>query len=758
MNITSRTHFDDLIWCMQNAKTVAWDTETNGLNVWQGHRPISMSFYFPEYDKSFNFAWGHGVGEFDLPDGQDVKFEDVNWQRKQKKQLYKAHFMPDIREAIDFGNCPIEWLDELKAVWARPGLHYVAFNYSFDAHMTEALGFPAIEDAEDVYILVKLVFEDWLHPSIKGNNTLKWQSEYWGVPFAKDAERQLAANAESMTRQISQFIWDNWDNYEINKGYWKLKRKPTVDELMKKIDLDSKEDLWVMPSYLVSEYAEADTRLTWQLRERLMGQIAHYGNEGLYDTICRAQLDLFMRMERCGILLDADKANVMIAELEAEIAERQDIFRHRLAVKLLELNYPDVKLDPAHFNPGSPTQLLRFLHLFGINVDSTEADALETWENENGENEILTSVIKYRQAQKAVGTYLRKWVQSQDADGYIHGGYNPVGTKTGRNSSSSGTLGDTGNYQNIPYRTYRIKECMITPAGWDMISVDYQQLELMLASWVAKCERMTAQFVAGADLHAYTRDMAGVRDILFPNMTDEQAARKAGLIVAVEAEISKAVAKYTRQVAKTLNFGLLYSGSYLMIMRLLKLDEETARNLCESWNALYPEYRIANAFYKEQGLTRRARPDGTGSTFWVQQPISGRVRHLALYPEGEWLFDSKAGKKFWAKTRERQAKDDFNFIIQGLGGYIMQESAAETCRRWGNDIIRPFATIHDGYDFYLRHGYRHILPVMNTIMTDWDIVPRLRVDFEYSSTSWQDMVKIEDMWEFIHNDTLVRHN
>jgi DNA polymerase I-like protein with 3'-5' exonuclease and polymerase domains len=777
MNITNRTQFDHLVDLLLTEKVIVVDTETRGLSVARGELPISMSFYFPGADVSYNYAFEHGCGEFHIPaDAHGADFHKLTWAGNGKKQLYKSYWFDLYRREYPerFENMPVEWLDDLRKVWARDDALYVYFNAPFDIHQMHAIGFKQPKQVEDVRIAVALAFEDWLHPSIGGENGLKWQAWRWGVEGALDGETSLKEATEELSNDLAQFIIDNIDD-DMNSSFHKLKRKPRVDEVAKRIKFNPKSEMWCLPSGKVAPYAENDTKITWLLREKLRGVLEQWHQWELYKEICAAQAEVAVRLERNGILLDMVRAEELITELEPVKDEINQWFVEQIEKwfsahdRLIEkgfLSAADEELAAMRnkltdkkgeiaFTVGSHAKLKIVLGLLGADgLESTDREALEGWlEKHEGDHpgvEPIEKVLHYRHAERAAKTYLRNWIRSVDQNGYIHGSFNVSGTITGRWSSSSGTLGEVGNFQNIPTRGFKVKECLVTPTGWHMYQIDYSQIELRLAAWVANCQVMIDMVNEGADLHAYTRDNAGVRDILYGGLSLWEQVEKAyadGKLKAYpenDDQADKEILTYCRHVAKTLNFGLLYGGTWRMVSQLLKLPEGAARELHKAWNALYPEYEQANAYYKELGLTRRPRPDGSGAVLYVEQPLSGRCRHYGLYPVMQDIVGDD-NKVYTIKTRERAAKDGFNFAVQGAAAYVMSMSALELCRMYSNDIFRPFAIIHDSLNFYLHDDYMHLLPEMIETMTDWDVNPRLSAEAEVAVDGrWQNLKAVTD--------------
>src|SRR5262249_28548000 len=110
-------------------------------------------------------------------------------------------------------------------------------------------------------------------------------------------------------------------------------------------------------------------------------------------------------------------------------------------------------------------------------------------------------------------------------DGCIHTSFNPLGTDTGRFSSSDPNLQNVGRGA--------LRSCFIPPPGCAFIVADYSQIELRAAAVIANEEKMLNAYKEGADLHTQTASL------ILNKRVDE-------------------VCKDDRQLAKAVNFGLLY--------------------------------------------------------------------------------------------------------------------------------------------------------------------------------------------------------
>ena len=138
------------------------------------------------------------------------------------------------------------------------------------------------------------------------------------------------------------------------------------------------------------------------------------------------------------------------------------------------------------------------------------------------------SCLEYRDAVKRASAYGREWVDTycHPQTGRLHADYFQLGAWSGRMSCGN------PNVQNIP-RSAEYRSLIRVEAGRALIKADWSQIELRLAAVIAHERGMLEAFRAGEDLHTVT------------------AARVLGVPV-------EQVTKHHRQLAKALNFGLLY--------------------------------------------------------------------------------------------------------------------------------------------------------------------------------------------------------
>jgi len=603
------------------------------------------------------------------------------------------------------------------------------------------------------------------------NKELKFMSAAFGIPGATEGEDELHAAIHVAEHRLRAFI----DQHKQDPMY---SDHPVV--------LDAKSNMWLLTGRETARYAAGDVRITALLHDVLVEKLADWGTLGVWQNDNATLRHVTWEMHVHGFKLD-----------RGELVRQRGIADERKA-ELLRLIQKRVSLpgeERTAFNPGSSQQLLKVLQYYtengawghcnpelgypswwtaedivtlstygklkfkpikrpepgpdepGVksgfytpkNFTATDEEALYIVRD----HPLVRMLTEYRKIVKSVGTYLNNWDKAEDPWGIIHPEFK-LGTVSGRLSSS----GPAGNFQGIPTQGWAIKRCLTVPyPGWAYVGMDYSQIELRLACHVAEGMlgkdpnmTMTRQFTSGADPHANTRDKLGLRDYLYPGMSLEAIAARLGLT----GDPEKAALKALRQVGKTLNFGLLYSGGAPMMAKQLHIEESVAGAMVAAWRELAPAFPRANLAFQNMGLSWKQLPRNPKMQgLYIQQPITGRVRHFTNYRNLVTYIDEDGLKQTY-NEKESEARKGFNNIVQGMGGGIANLSAVRARMELGNDLFRPCAVIHDSIDFYTPIATMHeVIDKVRDIMLDWDVTPQLAVGVEVSYTNWQDAEELE---------------
>jgi DNA polymerase-1 len=209
------------------------------------------------------------------------------------------------------------------------------------------------------------------------------------------------------------------------------------------------------------------------------------------------------------------------------------------------------------WNWDSPEQVKEALALAGCVVESTADGVLAALDHP------LAALLRdYRDAQKRYTTYGDTWLKHVSPDGRIYPRWVHLGANSGRMACAS------PNMQNLPRGEYR--KCVAAPPGRVLVKADYSQVELRIAAKVSGDKALMAAYERGEDLHTLTaRQVLGIAE----------------------------VTKEHRQLAKALNFGLLYGmgakgfRNYARSHYGLELSEDQAAGYREAFFRTYPGLR-----------------------------------------------------------------------------------------------------------------------------------------------------------------------
>ncbi len=260
-------------------------------------------------------------------------------------------------------------------------------------------------------------------------------------------------------------------------------------------------------------------------------------------------------MEQDGIGLDVG----LLEELDREIEQR--------LIKLISDIYA---ASGTQFNINSPKQLGQVL-FEKLNLPvikktktgpSTDEEVLKRL---SGKHALPPLLLEYRQLTKLKNTYVDALPKLVDpSTGRVHTSFNQTGTETGRLSSSN------PNLQNIPIKTdigAKIRQAIIA-AGKDycLLSCDYSQIELRVLAHLSADQALITAFTHNQDIHRLTAS-------LIHNLPESQ------------------VGPQMREVAKRVNFGIIYGQSAYGLSKDLDISVNQAQDFIDAYFLRYPRVK-----------------------------------------------------------------------------------------------------------------------------------------------------------------------
>jgi DNA polymerase-1 len=292
--------------------------------------------------------------------------------------------------------------------------------------------------------------------------------------------------------------------------------------------------------------AEVPRRLAQPLRARLRER----GSEELYDRIELPLTAVLASMEDVGIKIDTYR----MGEITARLADRVE-----------ELESLAYELAGEEFMLGSTQQLARILfEKLGLTPGrkgktgySTDTRVLRSIRHDHA---IVEVVEEWRELTKLLNTYLGPLPALLGEDGRLHTHFNQAVAATGRLSTSN------PNLQAIPIRTElgrEIRSAFVAEPGHRLVSADYSQVELRILAHVSGEPKLREAFARGEDIHATT-----AAEVL----GKEQAT----------------LTKDERNIAKMVNFGIIYGISSFGLSENLEIPREEAQEYIDAYLARFP--------------------------------------------------------------------------------------------------------------------------------------------------------------------------
>jgi len=322
----------------------------------------------------------------------------------------------------------------------------------------------------------------------------------------------------------------------------------------------------------IMEYGQSFLQTnTWQdtiaaLEERVKAE----GLWSIYEDIEDPLRGVISQMKRNGITLDVEYLQRLSETYHTELSA---------------LEHSIYEQAGREFNINSPKQLGEVLFdelgLKPKNAKKTAGGQRSTKESEleklQDEHPIIAAILRYRELQKLVSTYVDNLPEMVDADGKLHSTFLQTGTTTGRLASRD------PNVQNIPARTEEgraIRQSFVAESGYRLVAIDYSQIELRIAAILSGDPNLIDIFKRGEDVHR-------------------------GVALRVFGVNAEEVTENMRRQAKVINFGILY-GMGVNALRQ-NLGEDTTRAEAQEFlNAYFNTFtRLAEYLEETKSFARQ---------------------------------------------------------------------------------------------------------------------------------------------------------
>jgi DNA polymerase-1 len=375
--------------------------------------------------------------------------------------------------------------------------------------------------------------------------------------------------------------------------------------------------------------AYAAYRVYLSQRERIAG-----AGLGRAMAIEMGALPAIAAMRAWGVGVDGDAVK---RDWDAHLAEVGELEK--------ELEPYGREVEPS-LNLGEPLNwhrlelIKKVLHRQGLPADETNEEALAPYKD----HPFVAALLKWREVTKR-GKLLAGLLEPARRGGRIYADWDALGAGTGRMTCSS------PNLQQTPHE---LRAYIKPREGCVLVKADFSQIELRIAAALAKDRRMLQAFREGTDLHRLTASL------ILSKSLDQ-------------------VGKEERQMAKALNFGLLYGmgaaglKTYAATQYGVSLSLERAREYRQKFFRTYP------------GLAK-----------W-HRDTNRTLREAKSRGEGGVVVETLAGRKRWVYADALTAA--LNTPVQGTGADGLKAAVAVLYKRlferglWGE--VRIVLLVHD---------------------------------------------------------------
>lgn len=298
--------------------------------------------------------------------------------------------------------------------------------------------------------------------------------------------------------------------------------------------------------------------------------------------------------EQTNIMSIACQAVTVLSKVETRGIKVDMIYAKQQQMKLykqlLDLKLSLKQLANTTFNPDSPSQLASVLYgklefiptRFNLTGSaSTDYESIlrlkqEQFHNKSGNvREFINTLLTYTKLNTTNEKYYNKlplWIKD---DGCVHTNFNLCATNTGRLTSNN------PNMQNQK-RGSEFRGVYVPRPGYTMLEGDWSQIELRIAAWLAREDKMLRMFEEGLDIHT-----AVMCDIMKWNYDETIKLLETPGIPEYQD------VKNLRVGIKNVNFGELYGASAgrlqrEMVKNGIYWELNQCQNLYEQRKYLYP--------------------------------------------------------------------------------------------------------------------------------------------------------------------------
>lgn len=312
-----------------------------------------------------------------------------------------------------------------------------------------------------------------------------------------------------------------------------------LNEKISPMDIQSVLD--TLDDTYIEQIKRIDSLELYEYTKKSIERFLKVSDRHLLSTLTEIELPISVilsQMESRGFQIDWKKLDSIKSDIEKEIEGcKKEIY----------------SIVGHEFNINSPKQLsdvlFKELDLPNKSKGSTRESILDSM---LGIHPIIEHLLYFREITKVLNTYIEPLylnsIVKSDGVHSIHTDFKQTGTTSGRFSSIN------PNLQNLPLEgvwAKRLRECFVARDGFELLGMDYSQMELRIMADISNDKLLTQDFVNDLDIHSATA--ARVLDKKMADITHKE-----------------------RSLGKTVNFGMIFGQTAFGLSSLLGIDRELA--------------------------------------------------------------------------------------------------------------------------------------------------------------------------------------
>lgn len=388
--------------------------------------------------------------------------------------------------------------------------------------------------------------------------------------------------------------------------YTDISKKPLQEQFQDSQDYQTALFNWVKE---MGEYCIKDCEYTYKLFQHFKPKLEEDKLWYIYESLEIPFCEVLRNMENRGIMIDIPYLKKMNEAIDSKMIQiKAEIYKQ--VGRVIDINSPkqlreyfidELKIDlPGEYKTPKGE--------VSMNVSAMQYIAEEL------NLDIAKQILAYREMTKLNSTYVKGMMEIA-IENIVHTSFNQTSTVTGRISSSN------PNLMNIPRRDdeFNIRQAFKAREGYTFIIADYSQIELRLMAWFSKDPEMQKIYQQNGDIHQKTADTLGC----------------------------------TRQIAKSLNFGLNYGRTAYGMAKGLGISSIEAQAFIDKY---FQQYKGVAEFMEKCKQTIQ--------TEYAVKTITKRKRRFPEYPAAKQKKDTTTMKRL-----ERQAT---NARIQGSASDVIK--------------------------------------------------------------------------------------